>query len=580
VSNTSARSRSQWLWKLLALLVALSMVAVACGGDDDAADTPDDTTETTAAPDDEPDDDEGDQPVYGGTLTVGLEAETNNWLPGLYSGANSGTIVARSVYDAVAARGEDGNVYPFLAESIEPNDDLTEWTITLREGIEFHDGTPLNAEVMKRIFDEYLTVEGATTAGAVAQIDEVRVDDELTYTYVLTETIAAFPDQLTGTIGWAFSVEACEAAGGRDGDCGEQMVGTGPFIFESWTRDSELRVTRNPNYWRFDAAGNQLPYLDEIIFRPIPDEDARINAVAAGSTMVAQTLRQSSVRSARELSGVTSYEAIGNNGGGSIFNTTVPPVDDVRVRRALAYAVDQEALIVVLGGEGITPAQSQFFSPDSPWFSSAVDEVWPTYDPDEAAEWLEQYVNDPERSDGKAPGEPIAVEFNCPPDPTLIEISQAYQAYWGDIGVEVTLNQVEQAPHIQNAIAGDYMINCWRAGGQDDPYLTFRSAFRTPDENPLNFTRYTSDTIDANLDVLRTSTDFDERYAAVEAIGLELADQLPQIWTGGTATAVFAIDNVRGLPDSTIPGADRRPMIGGTGVIGGTFGVAEVWIDQ
>jgi peptide/nickel transport system substrate-binding protein len=557
----------------------MGLVAAACGDDDGAADDVDDATTTTAAPDDQPDEPD-EQPEYGGTIVIGLEAETNNWLPGLGSPANSGTLVARAVYDPIAAQGQDGSIHPYLAESIEPNDDLSEWTITLREGIEFHDGTPLNAEVMKRIFDEYLSIPGATTAGAVAQIQEVRVDDDLTYTYVLTEAIAAFPDQLTGPIGWPFSIEACEAAGGRDGDCGEQMTGTGPFIFESWTRDSELRVRRNPNYWRVDADGNQLPYLDAIVFRPIPDEDSRLNSVASGTTQMGQTLRQSTVRSARDLSGAVSHEAIGNNGGGSIFNTTVPPVDDVRVRKALAYAVDQEALIAVLGGEGITPSQSQFFSPDSPWFSSVVDEVWPTYDPDEAADWLEQYVNDPNRSDGKGVGEPIAVEFNCPPDPTLLDIAQAYQAYWNDIGIDVTLNAVEQAQHIQNALNGEFMINCWRAGGQGDPYITFRGAFRDPAENPTNFTRYTSPTIDENLEILRTSTDFDERYAAVEAIGLELADQLPQIWTGGTASAIFGLDNIRNVDGWTIPGPDRAPMTAGTGVVGAVFHWPEVWISQ
>src|SRR5690606_1349733 len=266
VSNTSAPSRGSRLWKVLALLVALSLLAAACGGDDDSGNGGDDgATGTTAAPDGEGDDgddgDDGEQPVYGGTLTVGLEAETNNWLPGLGSPANSGTLVARAVYDSLTARGEDGNVYPYLASSVEPNDDLTEWTVTLREGIEFHDGTPLNSEVMKRIFDEYLKIPEATTAGTVAQIEEVQIVDDLTYTYILSEPISSFPDMLTGTIGWPFSIEACEAAGGREGDCGEQMVGTGPFIFESWTRDSELRVRRNPNYWRYDAQGNQLPYL-------------------------------------------------------------------------------------------------------------------------------------------------------------------------------------------------------------------------------------------------------------------------------------------------------------------------------
>src|SRR5690606_31154338 len=141
-------------------------------------------------------------------------------------------------------------VYPLLAESIEANEDLTEWTVTLREGITFHDGTPLDAETVKANFDEYLNVDTATTSGNLDQVVEFRIDGPLTYTYVLAESNVAFPDLLTGSIGWPFSIEACRAQGD---DCGANPVGAGPFKFVSWTRDGEIVLERNENYWRTDA---------------------------------------------------------------------------------------------------------------------------------------------------------------------------------------------------------------------------------------------------------------------------------------------------------------------------------------
>ena len=560
------------------MLLALGLVAGACGDDDGTAEPDPESPGTTAEGEEEPEEPESDI-TPGGSLIVGLEAEQNNWLPGVGNFGNPGTAAARAVYDSIAARGADGQVYPYLAETIEPNEDLTEWTVTLREGIQFHDGTDLTADVMKTIFDEYLSVEGATTLGAISDVAEVRVDDELTYTYQLAQGIAAFPDVLAGPAGWPFSIDACEAAGGRDGDCGEQMVGTGPFTFVSWTRDSELRLERNPNYWRVDANGNQLPYLDELIFRPIPDEDARLNSVASGTIQMGQTLRQSSVLTARNLSGTRSYEAIGNNAGSAIMNTAVPPVDDVRVRLALAHALDQEALITVLGGQDITPAQTQFFSPDSPWFSEAVAEAWPSYDPERAAELVEEYANDPNRSDGNAVGAAVSIEFNCPPDPTLLDLAQAYQAFWQDIGLEVSLNSVEQATHITNAVSGEYMMNCWRLGGQEDPYVTLSSQFGDP-AAPSNVTNYSSERLVANLATLRTSTDFDERYAAVEDIGFELAENVPNTWTAGTATALYVVDSVQNVDGWTIPGPDGAPLVRGTGVVGAVIFWAEVWMER
>lgn len=576
-AHAPARSRAR---RLSALLLAVGLVAAACGGDDDnggnaGGGTGDTISSTTIASD-------VDEVTTGGTLVVGLEAEGTSWTPGIGSFANAQTNVATSLYDSIAARGADGTVYPYLAESIEANEDLTEWTITLRPDITFHDGTPLTADVISRNY-EVLTSASSNVAGNLSQVTELRIDDDLTYTYVLAEPNVAFPDLLVGAIGWPFSADAYEAD--PDG-FGDSPVGAGAFQFVSWSRDAEIRLERNPNYWREDDNGQALPYVDELIFRPIPDEDARLASVRSGETQVGQTLRQSIVRQAREAAAggdIQTFESIGNNGGGAIFNTFRPPVDDLRVRQGLARAVRQDELIEILGGTGITPPQTQFFSPNSPWFSTAVEEAFPTYDAAAAQELLDAYVNDPERSDGKNPGDPIAVEFNCPPDPSLILISQGYQQMWNEVGVEVTLNQVEQGPHITNAIgadadpplSGNYMINCWRAGADEDPYTTLRSAFGDPAVEATNFTNYTSENIAAQVDILGTSTDFSERYDAVENIMLELAENVPQIWTGGTATALFTTDAVRNVGGWTIPGG-----IQGDGVTSATIRWSEVWLEQ
>jgi peptide/nickel transport system substrate-binding protein len=316
----------------------------------------------------------------------------------------------------------------------------------------------------------------------------------------------------------------------------DNPVGTGPFKFVSWTRDDRLVVERYDDYWGEPA------YLDGITFQPIPDEDSRFSSVLSGDIDAFITLRQSIVTQALQADEDGTMETqlfIGNNGGGAIFNTLTPPVDDPRVRLGLAHAVKQEDLIDILGGTGITPVQSQFFSESSPWYSERVAEVWPTYDAEKAQSLLQEYIDDPERSDGKNPGDPIAVEFNCIPDPSTIELSQGYQAFWEAAGVDVTLNTVEFATHVANGVgtadsdppfAGDYMVNCWRIGGQQDPYTTFEGSFGPVAEKAANVTNYTSETIDEQIDILRTSSDTEVRKAAVEEIGLELAEQVPLLY--------------------------------------------------
>ena len=555
--TTPDRHRAGLLLRLFAVLAVLGLVAAACGGDDDDGGG---SGGGTTAPDEERPD-PGD-PVYGGSITVGLEAETNSWLPGSANFSNPGINVALAIYDPMMRRDENGEHQPYLAQSLESNDDLTEWTLTLRDGVQFHDGTPLDADAVKTVFDDYIKADGSNLAGQVEDVESLEVVDDLTVVYRLSQPNAAFGDVLAGAVGWVFSPTAAEAAGE---DAGSRPVGTGPFVFGEWQRDNRLVLTKNENYWQ-----EGLPYLDQIIFRPIPDEDTRIQSLASGDIDVIQSLRQSAIRQIRDISGVTSFEHIGNNSGSAIFNTGRPPFDDIRVRQAIAYALNQDDLIEVLGGTGLTPPHTQYFSPDSPWFSEAAAAAWPTNDPDEAARLLDEYTSDPNRSDGKAAGDPVTFQFDCPPDPSLIELSQVYQAQWGAVGIQVNLNQVEQATHVSQAIAGDFDAKCWRVGSQDDPYRVFSDAFG--EGSPLNFTRFTHPDIDTNLQILRTTTDFDARKQAVEEISLVLAENVPNTFTAGTLTTLGAREPVRNLDRWVFPDGTM-----GEGVPGATTMWGHVW---
>ena len=124
------------------------------------------------------------------------------------------------------------------------------------------------------------------------------------------------------------------------------------------------------------------------------------------------------------------------------------PADKARADAGEYLPTGAAKLDEVLGGTGLVPPSSQPFGQDDPYFSEAVDEAWQDADPETARELLEEYVNDPNRSDGKAPGEPVSFRYDCPPDPTLNELSQLYQAFWQAIGAEVELRQVEQATHV------------------------------------------------------------------------------------------------------------------------------------
>jgi peptide/nickel transport system substrate-binding protein len=583
------RSRATW-WRVLAVLAALGLVAAACG-DDDGGDESSDTSLLSESEEEnqgEEEETEEVEPVYGGTVVVGLEAESNTWTPGPAQLANSGLMIAVSVYDPLVSLNAEGEFEPFLAESIEPNDDLTEWTLTLRDGVQFHDGTPLDAETLKWNFDELHFGDDDQTQGSLkaAGVESMEVVDPMTVVYLLSGPNAAFPDQLRGEAGWPVSRVAYEA---DPEGFGEQPVGTGPFEFVDWVRDGTLTMTRNENYWFTAPNGDQLPYLDGIEFRPITDEDSRVASLASGDVDMMQTLRGSAVKQVLELvdgGGFESSVHVGNNSGSAILNVLEPPLDDVRIRTALAYASDSDAVQVVLGDDGLTEPSTGFFSQDSPWYSDVAAAAYPGAEGrniDEAIALVEDYVNDPARSDGKAAGEPPVVTYNCPPDPSLIEVSQLQQSLWQEAGITVELNQVEQAQHISNAVGtadtdppyrGNYSINCWRAGGgEGDPLTALQSFFGPVATTTGNFTNFTDPRIDEQLVILRENADFATRYAAVEEISVVSAEEVPILWSSPTPTVVGYKDTIHGVKNWVLPSGSE-----GTGTTGSVARFHQIFV--
>jgi peptide/nickel transport system substrate-binding protein len=554
-------------WALLAGAVVLAGCGGNGGGNDGGAA---DTTTTT---------EQLGEPIEGGTLTIGLEAESTSWLPSQAQWAAGGYAVAHAIYDPLMQRDEDGELQPYLAESVEPNDDLSEWTVTLRPGITFHDGTDLTADVMKAIFDEYLTVPPSVLTGVLEGVS-MEVVDELTFTYVLPEPNSAFPDVLQYTAGMPFSIEAAREAGD---DAGSNPVGTGAFVFESWTTDDRLVVTKNEDYWR-----EGLPYLDRITFRPIPDEESRVSSLFAGEVDAIQSLRGANIKQVidAEDSGFVAHLFLGNTSGASIMNTLEPPFDDVRVRRAFAMASDPEDVAAVLGDDGLVDETTQFFSTDSPWWSQRVADAYPGHDPEGAREVLQEYIDDPDRSDGQPVGTPPRFVYNCLPDASLIEVAQLIQQDANAVGFRVDLRQVEQATHIANAIGGadtdppyrgDYVVNCWRIGGEDDPYFTLAEGPTSFGEgNPqANFTNFSDPRLTQLFEDLRTTAEFEDRYEIVEEIGILINENVPISFGVGTPMMVGVKDSVKNVRGWTLPDGTT-----GNGIPGAVPRLREVWIED
>lgn len=585
--------RKPQLLRLLAVIFTFALVASACGGSDDSS-TDEGASESVATGNEAEADPveeeevieagteaEGDTDtvieeteevsVYGGDVILGLEAEATGLRPWEDACSSPCLNMMINVFDKLVEFRADGTYGGWLAESFEPNADFTEWTFNLRDGVTFHNGEPFNAQTLVDMFE--IQKEGSQSSGVIASAGllEVTAPDELTAVYTLGSPHSAFPAFVErAQIGFVFEPGA--AAADPDGFSNEP-VGTGPFQVTVRDLDNETVMERYDDYWMSDQDGNQLPYLDSITFRPIPDEGTRLDSLLSGTVNAMQTLRQGTIRDARSANGdITLYEFQGNNVGGGMYNVAVPPYDDVRVRRGLTQMNNQDAVIEALGGTGISLPGSQWFSPDSIWYSEKVAAAWPKFDFEAGKASIQEYVDDPARSDGKAVGEKIEVELSCPPDPSLIAAIQVSEQLWTESKlVEVELTNFDQQTHINNALGGppDFLgthgVHCWRWSSDQDPSTELNRQFapdrlETAEANglgelftPTNFFNYFDAGLFSDLVAAIQTNDFDERYALYENVMLKIAEDIPLYYSGHTATMIATADNVVGLNGWQLP---------------------------
>ncbi len=323
------------------------------------------------------------EPVIGGTLVVSGEAEVANpWTPAAMQCDSYCQQRARTFYDPLVAYGADLEVHPFLAESVEPNADFTEWTVTLREGISFHDGTPLNADAV--IYNLQATGTGVLVAGSLTDVAkvpsqadpnvmELKIEKNGPRSFTIftgkggdpTKPVpwVDFDAYLAGQLGLIASPTWLEAVK-ADPAKAAQPVGTGPFIFESYAPRDRLVVTKNPDYWMQDSEGRQLPYLDSIEFRVIEDGVTAGEALRSGEIDIFATSNANVIRDFQDSGdfAISLQDELTETNFINIDQSKQNDLADRRVRCALSMAINRQELIEATGGGILEPANG-IFSP-------------------------------------------------------------------------------------------------------------------------------------------------------------------------------------------------------------------------
>lgn len=289
-----------------------------------------------------------------------------------------GYSAQKGMMEGLVGFDKEMEVVPRLAEDWESSDDAKEFTFTLRDDVEFHDGEPFNAEAVKVNMDRLKDPDNNLKRHSMAAvIDEVEVLDEYEVKFILKEPFGAMINNFAHPSMMMHSPKSLE----EDDDVGLHPIGTGPFEFDEWEQGDHLTMKKNDNYWRED-----YPKVDSVTFKPVPENGSRVAMLQAGEadfiypvpTEQEEKLKdEDGIEVNFEESIVTQYVSM---------NTRKEPFDQKEVRQAVNYAIDQDAFIeVVQNGHG-TPMDSivapkvQFYEAQTPY----------DYDPEKAKELLKE----------------------------------------------------------------------------------------------------------------------------------------------------------------------------------------------
>jgi peptide/nickel transport system substrate-binding protein len=450
---------------------------------------------------------------------------------------------------------------PFLLESYSANEDDTVFTLKVRGGIQFHDGTPLNAEaVIDNLNRGGLGFLIAPALKDLARNPDgtfvIETLDDMTFTMQTgfngdpSAPISwpIFPVYIGGQWGliasptWLAAVDAGEASP-------TEPVGTGAFKMESYAPGDRTVVVRNDSYWLNDVNGNQLPYLDRIEFRVIQDSQVRQEALKSGDLTVMQTSDSTVIG---PLSAAGNFGYLNQDQYAEtnylLFNLTLPKLQSREVRCALLQAIDPVDYLEVVN-DGVGELSNGPFAPGQEGYLDDNGRL--PFDPDAARAAIAAW----EQENG-----PLNMVISTTPTVTNLRAAQYLLDVWGEVGVDVSIDQIEQSTLITNALLGlpSFEVFGWRNHAglfADSQYFWWHGSAALPPGNlALNFGRLNDPVINELLEKARSEANPNVRRGYAEDMNRRFASECFVIPTSQTQWGIFFDTSVQNLGRQPTPG--------------------------
>jgi peptide/nickel transport system substrate-binding protein len=589
----------------LAFVATLAVVAAACGGGSSKGSSNNNgpsTTQTTSGVGGAPND--TSTPVPGGSVTMALPAESSGgWcLPEAQLSA-SGIQVARAIYDTLTIPDSNDKYVGDLASSVTSNAAFTAWTIHLRSGIVFQDGSPFNAQDVKDNLDAYRGTNPKRNPllfkFVFQNIKSTSVVDNLTVRVDMVKPWSNFPASLYsyGRLGML-----AEKQLGDGSNCFTDMIGTGPFAFKGdWVQNDHLTVVKNPNYWRKDKTGQKLPYLDKIVFKPVPETSTMENGLESSPPQFDLALTDSTDVVYQIQNGPLKSGSLGLITSGvhpevayTLFNDAKPPFNNILARKAFAYAVNRNGYNK-LANQDLLQLATGPFGPGT--LGYVANTGLPEYNPTLAKSFAAQYTAETHQ--------PLAFTYSTTSDPVALKDAQIIGKYMQAVGISMSIKQVDEATLINYAIAGTFQASVWRNHPGFDPdtqWVWWHCDAAVADQagtthagtgdathqtgnncdNLVNFSKFNDAVINHDFEVGRSTTNAAVRKAAYEDMNKEFAKQIWEGWGYYSLWTIPYATDVRGMLGPNLPTATSPDAVGNLPYPGLSSGVdpSTLWLKK
>lgn len=471
----------------------------------------------------------GEQPAQD-SLVYGLTLTPSGIDPHIDASSELG-IPLTSVYDPLVWLTPEGEFVAGLAEQWETSADGLTYTFHLRDDVTFHDGTPFNAHAVQFSLDRIADPDTMSqkARGMLGPYDHTEIVDQYTVRVRFREPYAPFLTSLSTVYLAMVSPEAVSQWGS---EYQFHQVGTGPFMFDEYVPKDHLTLVRNPDYdWAptfFDRQGP--PELEKITFRFYPDPATRVLALESGE---ADVMGEISPTDAVRLDESADYNLIPVPIPGQplqfFVNTQRAPLDDLRVRQALLYAVDREAIVRTVFREYSLPAYGPL-SQATFAYDPTVETMY-DYDPQRAAALLEEAGWIDSDGDGvrDRDGVPLRLETILMGWGYIPHVAQMLQDQLQRVGVDMDSREMTFSNAISDVAAGKYHLAPFVFSSSDPDII--RTCFQSENiDGGFNWSKFADPRLDAWLDDGRKELDEDARreiYAEIQRFLMEEAVIIP-----------------------------------------------------